>query len=219
MLEEGTDVSGDGKLDAGEVDRTFALGMRVIAQATKEGAAVEVLNLLADVKGTTRATFDTAINAVTATFDYDAGGSPIGFTLEAAPTSILYANQYLDALSGLSYNRGRWYDPSTRTFTRVDDYRPGVGNWVDSNLLHYAGGDPVNASDPTGMFSLTELMVSMTIGAIATSMLDQYLVPIATKVAETLIPAQLAQTILTDLPSAGLLSVGLSGSVGLGRLL
>jgi RHS repeat-associated protein len=156
VLEEGTDTSGDGELQAGEVARTFALAGRVLAQAT----ATTVLNLLADARGSTRATLDAATNAATASFAYDAGGSPIGFTLGGAPTPVLYAGQYFDATSGLSYNRARWYDPSTRSFTRVDDYRPGAGDAANGNLLMYAGGDPVNASDPSGMLTTTELGVT-----------------------------------------------------------
>jgi RHS repeat-associated protein len=160
-------VSGDAELQANEVARTFALAGRVLAQAT----ATTVLNLLADARGSTRATLDAATNATTANFAYDAGGSPIGFTLAGAPTPVLYAGQYFDATSGLSYNRARWYDPSTRGFTRVDDYRPGAGDAANGNLLLYAGGDPINSSDPSGMTSTSELTITFGLSKVAKGLL------------------------------------------------
>jgi RHS repeat-associated protein len=52
----------------------------------------------------------------------------------------------LDA-SGKMYMRNRYYDPSTGRFTQEDP----IGLAGGSNLYGFAGGDPVNFSDPFGL--------------------------------------------------------------------
>ena len=49
--------------------------------------------------------------------------------------------------SGLHYRRNRQYDPSTGRFTQEDP----IGLAGGMNLYGFAGGDPVNYSDPTGL--------------------------------------------------------------------
>jgi RHS repeat-associated protein len=49
--------------------------------------------------------------------------------------------------SGLTYMRNRMYDPSTGRFTQEDP----IGLAGGMNAYGFAGGDPVNASDPFGL--------------------------------------------------------------------
>ena len=49
--------------------------------------------------------------------------------------------------SGLIYKRNRYYDPTTGRFTQVDPI--GLGGGL--NAYGFAGGDPVNYSDPFGL--------------------------------------------------------------------
>jgi len=49
--------------------------------------------------------------------------------------------------SGLSYARNRYYDPLTGRFTQEDP----IGLAGGLNLYGFAGGDPVNFSDPFGL--------------------------------------------------------------------
>jgi RHS repeat-associated protein len=49
--------------------------------------------------------------------------------------------------SGLSYRRNRYYDPSTARFTQEDP----IGIAGGLNVYGFAGGDPVNYSDPYGL--------------------------------------------------------------------
>jgi RHS repeat-associated protein len=53
--------------------------------------------------------------------------------------------------SGLLYRRNRYLDPSTGRFTQEDPIGLGGG----SNLYGYANGDPVNYSDPLGLYAET----------------------------------------------------------------
>ena len=63
-----------------------------------------------------------------------------------AANHFYYDGQYLDAASGLYYLRARWYDPATAQFTSVD---PLVAKTLQP--YEYAGDDPVNGGDPSGM--------------------------------------------------------------------
>lgn len=61
-----------------------------------------------------------------------------------------YRGEQFDSDLGLYYLRARYYNPLTGRFVSRD---PDDGNWLDSRTLHkylYAGGDPVNAFDPSG---------------------------------------------------------------------
>jgi RHS repeat-associated protein len=64
-----------------------------------------------------------------------------------AANKFLYDGQYLDTTSGLYYLRARWYDPTTASFTSVD---PLVA--ITGEPYSYAGNDPVNGSDPLGLW-------------------------------------------------------------------
>jgi RHS repeat-associated protein len=52
-----------------------------------------------------------------------------------------------ESAGGLVYMRNRWYDPNTGRFTQQDP----IGFAGGINLYGYAGGDPVNFSDPFGL--------------------------------------------------------------------
>jgi len=54
---------------------------------------------------------------------------------------------FVEHATGLIYVRARWYDPSSGTFVSPDP----LGYVDSSNLYAFAGGDPVNRRDPTGM--------------------------------------------------------------------
>ena len=60
------------------------------------------------------------------------------------------------ALDGLLWLRHRAYDPSTRNFLTVDPLAPVPATPYAANPYHYAGNDPVNALDPTGLRPVTD---------------------------------------------------------------
>jgi len=90
-----------------------------------------------------------AAGAVTDSYEYDAFGNP--FTKSGTtPNNYLYRGEQYDADLGLYYLRARYYNPVTGRFFSRD---PEDGFATDPKTLHkyaYAGGDPVNAMDPTG---------------------------------------------------------------------
>lgn len=87
--------------------------------------------------------------AVTDTYEYDAFGN--SFTVSGTtPNNYLYRGEQYDPDLGLYYLRARYYKPLGGRFTSRD---PENGKAADPKTLHkylYAGGDPVNASDPNG---------------------------------------------------------------------
>ena len=74
-------------------------------------------------------------------------------------TPIGFAGAYTDANSGLLYLINRYYDPATGQFLTVD---PGVA--VTGQPYAYAGGDPVNQDDPTGLASTQKFWSTMCSG-------------------------------------------------------
>ena len=100
--------------------------------------------LLQGPSGSTRMIMSNT-GAVLATFTYDSYGSLTAST-GTATTPLLWQGQYLDTTSGLYYLRARYYDPTTGQFLTVD---PLV---TTTNAPYtYAGDNPVNGSDPSGL--------------------------------------------------------------------
>jgi RHS repeat-associated protein len=59
-----------------------------------------------------------------------------------------YAGRPLETRTGLSDNRARWYEPATGRFVSED---PSGFKGGDANLFRYAGNDPLNRTDPSGL--------------------------------------------------------------------
>ncbi len=93
--------------------------------------------------GSTRALTDQAGNVV-ATFTYDAYGAVVSHT-GSVTTPVGFAGGYTDP-SGLLYLVHRYYDPATGQFLSLD---PLVQQTTQP--YQYAGNDPVNGSDPSGL--------------------------------------------------------------------
>jgi RHS repeat-associated protein len=73
------------------------------------------------------------------------------------------SGEQYDSDLGLYYLRARYYNPLTGRFLSRD---PEDGKPLDPKTLHkylYAGGDPVNAMDPTGREETVETFLSATI--------------------------------------------------------
>jgi RHS repeat-associated protein len=87
-----------------------------------------------------------------------------------AGTSLLYAGEQYDGSADMYYNRARYYDPSNGRFNRTDPY---AGNTQDPQSLHkyaYCHNNPINATDPTGMWSTGEIAVTMAITSLVMTM-------------------------------------------------
>jgi RHS repeat-associated protein len=98
-----------------------------------------------DVQGSTRA-LSNASGALVATYTYDPYGNVTGKT-GTANTPLQYSGQYTDADTGLQYLRARYYDPKTAQFISVDPL-----NAITGSPYGYVYGNPLNASDPSGLW-------------------------------------------------------------------
>jgi RHS repeat-associated protein len=89
-----------------------------------------------------------------------------------APKYLLYAGEQFDIDAQQYYLRAWYYDPLNGRFNRTDPY---AGSPQDPQSLHkylYCHANPINAIDPSGQFSLTEMLtvatiVGTVIGAVA----------------------------------------------------
>ena len=78
-----------------------------------------------------------------------------------AATSLLYAGEQYDSDLSHYYLRARYYNPWSGTFNRTD---PFAGNNSDPQSLHkylYCHANPVNMIDPSGEFSLPQLLFAI----------------------------------------------------------
>jgi RHS repeat-associated protein len=102
-----------------------------------------VTYLVTDSLGSVRGTVSSS-GALTGTTSYDAWGNPQTPAGLAAVTPFGFAGGYTDP-DGLIYLIDRYYDPATGQFISVD---PDLSQ--TQQPYEYTGGDPVNATDPTG---------------------------------------------------------------------
>jgi RHS repeat-associated protein len=107
--------------------------------------------------------FLTDINgSITDTYDYDAFGNLIHQT-GSTPNDYLYAGEQRDAHLGLEYLRARYMNTGTGRFWSMDSY---AGVDTDPLSLHkylYSNNNPISNIDPTGHFSIKDVMITINI--------------------------------------------------------
>ena len=159
---------------SGSVTKTYTLGHDVL---TQQDSTNGILHFLYDGHGSTRALLNaSAAIATNQVFNYDAFGNRLD--ANTALTSLLYSGEQTDA-TGMQYLRARYYNPATGTFNRLDPY---AGNMNDPQSLHkylYAHANPIMGIDPTGMWSLGGMMVSIGIQAGLTAMVNYAITHVA----------------------------------------
>jgi RHS repeat-associated protein len=104
----------------------------------------------------------TSTLSVTEQYNYDAYG--VGLSAPASTlTPYLYTGQQWDSVLRRYYLRARYYDPSNGRFNQLDPYN---GNNFDPQSLHkydYCHGDPVNGVDPSGEFTVWEVLLAVAV--------------------------------------------------------
>lgn len=103
---------------------------------------------------------------VTDTYTYDAYGNLLGSTGNTV-NSYRYTGEQFDQNLGEYYLRARSYNPSTGRFTARDPF----AGFLDEPLLlakyPYVHGNPVNLTDPSGLFPENPLTVILLQGILA----------------------------------------------------
>ncbi len=143
---------------------TWIIGDRVFGQADSAG---NVSYLLADGHGSTRL-LTSATGTITAAFNYDAFGTALNFNAGMAATPFLFGgDSFYDAPSGLNFHGDGTRQRFGFLFMESDFGPRGQGNKNDPLSLHkylYADGNPINENDPTGHFTLLDMLHAEAIG-------------------------------------------------------
>jgi RHS repeat-associated protein len=135
---------------------TYILGLNVIGQANASGT---LSYLLRDGHGTTRALTDSSGAVLSGTeYDYDAFGNALNFTAGSAATVWLAPDGTYEAESKLTRQDGRLFDRAIGRANSQDPTTFGPGALRDANLYVYASGNPIFYTDPSGMFSMSEML-------------------------------------------------------------
>jgi RHS repeat-associated protein len=123
-------------------------GGDVLAYSVTSGSTTTTTVPLTDLLGSTLGMVNSSGSLAT-TFTYEPFGKP---TTSGQTTTYpyLFAGMEYDAQTGLYHTPARYYSPTLQRFVSEDPLGFGGG---DVNLFVYAGNDPVNRSDPLGLYS------------------------------------------------------------------
>jgi RHS repeat-associated protein len=137
------------------LSRAYTYGLDLISQRQSDGTTHFYgydghgsVRFLANGSGT-----------ITDTYAYDAYGTLIASNGSSANV-YLYTGEQFDPDLGFYFLRARYLNPNTGRFCTMDSFG-GVN--AEPSSLHkylYAQGDPINTADPSGNWSLTELLVT-----------------------------------------------------------
>jgi RHS repeat-associated protein len=116
---------------------------------------------LVDGLGSTRGLTD-ASGDVVADYSYDAFGNLVGSSGDVE-NDYLFAGEQFDGELGQYYLRARFYDSGVGRFTRRDVYEGNIENPASLHKYLYTAGNPVNATDPTGLYTLAEAQAATAI--------------------------------------------------------
>jgi RHS repeat-associated protein len=126
--------------------------------------------LLYDGHGSTRQVVDGGY-ATKAQYNYDAYGVTQDSSVNTAETTLRYCGEQYDDLLKMYNLRARYYNPANGRFNERDSFQ---GNNFDPQSLHkyaYSNCDPINGADPTGQFTLVEMLILTAVLAIVVGLL------------------------------------------------
>lgn len=134
--------------------RTDSLGFKtniIYGPGNKPIAEINALGLTTwlhtDQLGSIRATTN-QVGLTTSTHTYSPHGTETGSTGTHQPV-LGWAGEQADPGTNLVYLRARWYDPETGQFLTRDPIEA-----ITQDPYGYAGNNPINATDPTGLFRI-----------------------------------------------------------------
>lgn len=137
------------------LDVTYTLG-RMVESQHRGGAASAYL--YDGHSGVRQVTSDAGL--VTDSYTYDGFGVLVaGFG--ATDNQHRYRGEYQDLVTGDVYLRARWYASQLGRFDSRDPFTGFTVEPVTLGKYQYASDDPINGSDPFGLFTLGEINVNI----------------------------------------------------------
>jgi RHS repeat-associated protein len=143
--------------------KTYTIGLDVIGQYDTNSTAGTMM-LVYDGHGSTRdvAAVISTVVTILQNYAYDAYGVRISASnltslATAALTSLLYSGEQTDK-SGMQFLRARYYRADVGRFLSLDSFEGNVREPLSLHKYLYGWGNPIFNIDPTGMFSLSELI-------------------------------------------------------------
>jgi RHS repeat-associated protein len=147
----------DGRNIWGDLDGSNNLAMRRLFLNTADSGTARITAsgtvawYLVDRLGSVNVIVSST-GAVIDRITYDGYGNVLAETNPSASDRYLFTGREFNRVTGLQYNRARYYDPTTGRWTSEDPL--GV-TAADTNLYRYAMNDPTNDVDPSGLEALT----------------------------------------------------------------
>jgi len=142
------------ELVGGAVQTRYTYGTSLVSQTRDVSSAPGTSYYGYDAHGNiTFLTNDTG--SVTDTYDYDAFGNVVARS-GSTPNTRLFAGEELDRDLGLVVLRARQYHPDRGRFVTADLAAGNLDRPISFHRYLYAGADPVNKIDPSGMSEAAE---------------------------------------------------------------
>jgi len=144
----------------GTVTKDFVYGLGLVRST--EGGSDSFFH--ADGLGSVRMVTDTT-GMVGEEFVYDAYGASLSGDVDG----FGFAGERRDDETGLDYLRARYYDPELGRFISKDQFAGFFNDPMSMHDYQYAHANPVNNTDPTGYFTLKEVVTAISVAGILTS--------------------------------------------------
>jgi RHS repeat-associated protein len=109
---------------------------------------------LTDALGSVRQLTDSA-GAITFAQAYDPYGA-VNYTAGSSVSSYGFTNEYQNSYIKLIYLRSRMYSPLTGRFLTRDSWQGDYNRPLSLNRWNYTEGNPINYTDPSGLWALAE---------------------------------------------------------------
>jgi fibro-slime domain-containing protein/RHS repeat-associated protein len=134
----------------GQIVASYTYGLGLISQRR---SGVDSF-YISDSLGSTRALTNSQ-GVVTDSYSYDAFGQLLAST-GTTVNSYLYTGEQKDDAAGLYYLRARNYDPAIGRFMTQDLHQGSLEEPASLNKYVYVQNNPVNMTDPTGLYGWEE---------------------------------------------------------------